>query len=139
MCEGGFYGTNCSKPCGHCNSGAYCNIVTGNCPNGCQSHWSGSRCDGKLTEYNIVPSRRIMFRIINSNILLLVFHVCQLVKNSWNYFSLYLTIHTLLHCTSSCLDIMNVCWAVSANRRNIRSHILIKTLFSKNNLNTKWI
>ncbi|XP_056002711.1 uncharacterized protein LOC130049325 isoform X2 [Ostrea edulis] len=45
VCEGGFYGTNCSKPCGHCNSGAHCNIVTGNCPNGCQGHWSGSRCD----------------------------------------------------------------------------------------------
>ena len=47
VCSPHFYGTNCNTPCGQCRGEDVCNNVTGYCPNGCKSHWTGQRCDGK--------------------------------------------------------------------------------------------
>lgn len=46
VCRGGFYGLGCSTSCGYCKSGTVCNDRTGGCPNGCQDHWIGSKCNG---------------------------------------------------------------------------------------------
>lgn len=51
MCEGGFYGLSCSESCGHCKTGTFCNNIIGVCPNGCQNHWNGFKCDSKTIKY----------------------------------------------------------------------------------------
>lgn len=47
VCKGGFYGLKCSESCGNCKAGAFCNKMTGACPDGCKDHWNGTKCDGK--------------------------------------------------------------------------------------------
>lgn len=47
VCSDHYYGTDCSTPCEHCINNDVCDKGTGSCPNGCQSHWQGERCDGK--------------------------------------------------------------------------------------------
>lgn len=44
-CEAYSYGFNCSGKCGKCNSGQVCNAITGKCSGGCQTGYSGVRCD----------------------------------------------------------------------------------------------
>lgn len=42
-----FYGGDCNTTCGHCVNNGVCDKDTGQCPNGCQTHWTGNRCDGR--------------------------------------------------------------------------------------------
>lgn len=47
VCFDHYYGTDCNTPCGHCINNDVCDKGTGSCPNGCQNHWKGERCEGK--------------------------------------------------------------------------------------------
>ena len=40
----------CDFSCGKCKNGAFCDNTTGDCHNGCQENWLGSRCDSKFTK-----------------------------------------------------------------------------------------
>ncbi|PVD25287.1 hypothetical protein C0Q70_15787 [Pomacea canaliculata] len=42
-CITGFYGANCSRPCGHCSEGT-CHSVSGECPSGCTTGYQGTHC-----------------------------------------------------------------------------------------------
>nr|XP_022312232.1 multiple epidermal growth factor-like domains protein 10 isoform X3 [Crassostrea virginica] len=45
-CAEGWYGQNCTLKCsGHCRDNASCDHVTGQCLDGCDAEWKGSRCD----------------------------------------------------------------------------------------------
>ena len=44
-----YYGSECKIPCGHCAGDGLCNNVTGQCSSGCQDHWQGPTCDGRLS------------------------------------------------------------------------------------------
>ncbi|XP_062618946.1 multiple epidermal growth factor-like domains protein 6 isoform X5 [Saccostrea cucullata] len=54
-CESGFYGKNCTHPCGHCAKDGICDHVTGSCPNGdCEPGWKHTpemRCDQACNDY----------------------------------------------------------------------------------------
>ncbi|XP_056003701.1 multiple epidermal growth factor-like domains protein 10 [Ostrea edulis] len=45
LCQDGFYGSDCTLPCGQCRHGSHCNKTTGICTEGCQGKWSGTKCD----------------------------------------------------------------------------------------------
>ena len=47
VCSPHYYGSDCNTPCGKCRGDDVCHNVTGQCPNGCKPHWTGTRCDGK--------------------------------------------------------------------------------------------
>ncbi|XP_062618977.1 multiple epidermal growth factor-like domains protein 11, partial [Saccostrea cucullata] len=53
-CKKGFYGRNCSLPCGHCGNKTTCDHVTGFCPSGfCDPGWihsSDRRCNQACEE-----------------------------------------------------------------------------------------
>lgn len=47
-CEDKVYGRNCSKCCGYCAKDEVCHKATGECPNGCQSHFHPPMCQGNF-------------------------------------------------------------------------------------------
>lgn len=53
VCIDHYYGFDCSTPCGKCTNNSVCNKVTGHCPNGCQSHWKGEKCNSMLKPMNL--------------------------------------------------------------------------------------
>lgn len=53
VCTEGFYGPNCTQKCGHCRNESVCNNITGDCLQGCDEHWGGSKCDGTLRNIDI--------------------------------------------------------------------------------------
>ncbi|XP_076448634.1 uncharacterized protein LOC143285262 [Babylonia areolata] len=44
-CPRYLYGQDCGQHCGHCKNDDVCNVVTGNCPDGCDDGYDGLRCD----------------------------------------------------------------------------------------------
>lgn len=48
VCKEHFYDFDCNTPCGHCKDNVVCNNITGHCPNGCNNHWTGQKCDGNF-------------------------------------------------------------------------------------------
>ena len=43
-CDGGFFGPNCTKPCGKCYENEQCHNVNGSCLKGCADGYSGINC-----------------------------------------------------------------------------------------------
>lgn len=43
-CEGGTFGLDCNKTCGHCKHMKHCHHVTGVCMHGCVPGYYGLRC-----------------------------------------------------------------------------------------------
>lgn len=43
-CIEGYYGEECVK-CHSCKNNDYCDVHSGECPNGCQPGYTGYRCD----------------------------------------------------------------------------------------------
>lgn len=51
-CDDGTYGTDCAWRCGWCKDYMACDKVTGQCPAGCQTGWTGSMCtQSRLLRY----------------------------------------------------------------------------------------
>lgn len=44
-CEGGFYGPDCRQRCGKCKHGSVCDNHNGTCNDGCQTWWTGTKCE----------------------------------------------------------------------------------------------
>ncbi|ESP04078.1 hypothetical protein LOTGIDRAFT_156689 [Lottia gigantea] len=44
VCSRGTFGSDCNKFC-HCSNGDECDVITGQCPNGCQKGWKGASCN----------------------------------------------------------------------------------------------
>ena len=59
VCENGYYGSNCSKQCGHCLNGQPCDKHIGFCDKGCQPHFQSPLCQGSVIH--------IEFFVHNSN------------------------------------------------------------------------
>uniref|UniRef100_A0A8W8NT92 Multiple epidermal growth factor-like domains 10 n=1 Tax=Magallana gigas TaxID=29159 RepID=A0A8W8NT92_MAGGI len=51
VCVDHYYGIDCNTPCGKCKNNSVCNKGTGHCPNGCQNHWTGNKCDVCVDHY----------------------------------------------------------------------------------------
>lgn len=56
-CGEGLYGVNCSQQCvGHCRDSSTCNHVTGQCDDGCDVGWRGSKCNEGCIIFNLLFS-----------------------------------------------------------------------------------
>lgn len=79
VCTDGFYGSECKTVCGPCKDNDVCDKVSGRCPNGCQIHWTGDRCDGQCLMFrqHITCPIYTIFRIY------LTF--CWYCYKWWNY------------------------------------------------------
>ena len=62
-CENGYYGSNCSKQCGHSLNGQPCDKHTGYCDKGCQPHFQFPLCQG-----NVIHIENNCLQYSNNNI-----------------------------------------------------------------------
>ena len=51
VCSPYYYGSDCNTPCGQCRGDDVCNNATGDCPQGCEPRWVGSKCNGTSLIY----------------------------------------------------------------------------------------
>lgn len=54
-CQKWWFGDKCGQKCkGHCRDNSTCNHVTGQCDEGCDPGWTGTRCDdGRFNIFSI--------------------------------------------------------------------------------------
>jgi len=52
-CEVNFYGINCQHRCGNCKNGTICDINNGQCTDGCQIWWTGTKCNVYIGNYKL--------------------------------------------------------------------------------------
>ena len=51
-CETGSYGKNCEETCGYCKDRRPCDIVNGNCTNGCEAWYTSNICKTFIRKWN---------------------------------------------------------------------------------------
>lgn len=60
-CQHGKFGSECQQTCStHCSGNGSCNLITGDCDNGCKDGWTGSKCG---TQQNTDGSTDIVIKI----------------------------------------------------------------------------
>ena len=54
--------------CGQCKTGTTCNVMNGDCPEGCQSGWAGANCTADAIGQSDIYQK---WFIVNTNIIMI--------------------------------------------------------------------